>query len=393
LNNCGVAARALGDWEAARGWFEQAVAADPGQAAARHSLASMLARLGDADAARREREAALRQNCIFVQAAPAARAAVLIPSLSDVGNVPLEHILPERSFTRIWWFIAHAADPPGSDLPAYDVVFNGIGDPDTAGAADVKLRAFLAARPGMRVLNHPDRVALTRRDRLEQTLAGIPGLAVPRTCRIAGPLGGADLMRAAQAAGLAPPLLLRPAGAHGGTGVVRLESWDDIESTSLAGAAAWYVSQYVSCRGADRFFRKFRMVFVAGKPFAYHLAISPAWMVHYFSADMETHDWKLAEEAAFLADPVAVLGADAHAALEAAGARLDLDFCGVDFALLPDGRVLVFEANATMLIHPETDGGALGFKNPAVRGIIEAVGTSVEGAIPVPCSKSVLISN
>jgi hypothetical protein len=95
--------------------------------------------------------------------------------------------------------------------------------------------------------------------------------------------------------------------------------------------------------------------------------------VHYFSSDMEAHDWKLAEEAGFLDDPEAALGARAWAALCQAGRRIDLDYCGMDFTVRPDGTVLVFEANATMLVHPERPGTKLAFKNGAVQRIIEAV--------------------
>jgi hypothetical protein len=384
LNNCGVAARALGDLAGARNWFGRAVAADAGLAAARHNFAAVLARLGDEAGARREREVALRQTCVFVQRASQPKQGVLIPSLSDAGNVPLEHILPDRDFTRIWWFLAHDSEPVGKKLPPFGVVFNGIGDPDMDevagdGAAGKRLRGFMAARPGMRVLNHPDAVSRTRRDRLEQTLAGIAGAVVPRTCRVAGSAAVAELMRAAAQAGIAPPLLLRPAGAHGGHGVVRVESWDDLDEGALRRSDAWYVSRYCDCRGADGFYRKYRMAIVDRVPLPYHLAISRGWMVHYFSAEMEPHDWKLAEEAAFLADPRAVLGAVAITALGEIGARLDLDFCGVDFAMLPDGRVLVFEANATMLIHLESDAGKLAFKNPSVQKIIYAVRTLVAG--------------
>jgi hypothetical protein len=88
---------------------------------------------------------------------------------------------------------------------------------------------------------------------------------------------------------------------------------------------------------------------------------------------MEAHDWKLAEEAGFLDDPEAALGARAWAALRAAGRRIDLDYCGMDFTLRPDGTVLVFEANATMLVHPERPGTKLAFKNGAVQRITGAV--------------------
>ena len=51
---------------------------------------------------------------------------------------------------------------------------------------------------------------------------------------------------------------------------------------------------------------------------------------------------------------------------------MDLDYAGVDFSMLPDGRVLLFEANATMLVHPEDPDGVLAHKNPAIERIFEA---------------------
>jgi hypothetical protein len=113
-------------------------------------------------------------------------------------------------------------------------------------------------------------------------------------------------------------------------------------------------------------------VFVDRVPLPYHLAISPQWMVHYFSADMLAHPWKLEEERRFLEDPRAALGACATDALVAIGQRLDLDYGGVDYTVLPDGRVLVFEANATMLVHREAVDGVLAHKNGFVERIVDA---------------------
>ncbi|MGH6992600.1 MAG: hypothetical protein ACREEH_04615, partial [Caulobacteraceae bacterium] len=64
-----------------------------------------------------------------------------------------------------------------------------------------------------------------------------------------------------------------------------------------------------------------------------------------------------------------------HSAMEALGdlaRRLDLDFAGADFASLADGRLLLFEANATMLVHPEAPDGPLAHKNPHVERIFAA---------------------
>jgi len=87
---------------------------------------------------------------------------------------------------------------------------------------------------------------------------------------------------------------------------------------------------------------------------------------------MENHAWKLDEERRFLQDPRAALGERAMNAITAIGQRLDLDYGGIDFTLLPDGQVFVFEANATMLTHYERDSGVLAHKNQHVQHIVDA---------------------
>jgi phosphoserine aminotransferase len=63
-----------------------------------------------------------------------------------------------------------------------------------------------------------------------------------------------------------------------------------------------------------------------------------------------------AEDARFLDDMAGVLGERATRALECVQARLGLDYGGIDFALSPAGEVVVFEANATMVVcRPDPD--------------------------------------
>jgi hypothetical protein len=63
---------------------------------------------------------------------------------------------------------------------------------------------------------------------------------------------------------------------------------------------------------------------------------------------MTTVPWKIDEERRFLEDTSDALGERAARAIAAVGRRLDLDYAGIDFTVLQDGRVPVFEANATM---------------------------------------------
>ena len=69
---------------------------------------------------------------------------------------------------------------------------------------------------------------------------------------------------------------------------------------------------------------------------------------------------------------ILAIGAEAWTAVQAIGAAMGLDYAGADFSLLPDGRVLLFEANATMLVHPEAADGKLAHKNPAIERIFAA---------------------
>ena len=174
------------------------------------------------------------------------------------------------------------------------------------------------------------------------------------------------------AAGLNNPLLVRPAASHGGLGLTLCETFEAAFDALQALGGAAYVTAFRDSRDADGCWRKYRVVFVDREPLPYHLAISDAWMVHYRSAAMEGAPAKLAEEARFLLDPETALGAPAWSALREIGRRLDLDYAGIDFTLGPDGRLLVFEANATMLVHRERRDGPLAHKNAAVQAIAEA---------------------
>jgi glutathione synthase/RimK-type ligase-like ATP-grasp enzyme len=61
------------------------------------------------------------------------------------------------------------------------------------------------------------------------------------------------------------------------------------------------------------------------------------------------------------------------AALEALTHRLGLDYAGVDFALAPDGTVLVFEANAAMTIHPPPPDSIWDYRREAAAAVQSAV--------------------
>jgi hypothetical protein len=87
---------------------------------------------------------------------------------------------------------------------------------------------------------------------------------------------------------------------------------------------------------------------------------------------MLENDQHRQEELSFLADPLQHLGADIHAALLEIGRRVDLDYFGLDFGIDQDGKLLMFECNATMLIDlPQSH--LLAYRQPFVKKIRDAM--------------------
>ncbi|HXZ07549.1 MAG TPA: hypothetical protein VEI25_05790 [Paraburkholderia sp.] len=365
-----------GDYEAAARWYRLVLTLDANVAVAWQNLAAIHAHEGRAEEAAVYRERAYRIQRVFIEAAPGqARRVLILCAARSTGNVPFEALLPGRTNCRIKYAIDYAADEEDAQLPPFDLVFNAIGDPDIAAPLEARLARFEAqcARP---LLNPPAVVARTHRHRLAGLLDGLVDLETAPCVRGDGP----PASREALAALLDPhavtfPLLARPAATHGGEGLDRCDTVEDLEQWLATHEGAYYLTAIRDYASADGYYRKYRMIFVDGVPYPYHLAISPHWMVHYFSADMERHAWKLDEERRFLQDPRAALGERAMNAVAAIGRRLGLDYGGIDFTLLPDGRVLVFEANATMLAHYERGSGVVAHKNPFVQRIVDAFET------------------
>jgi glutathione synthase/RimK-type ligase-like ATP-grasp enzyme/tetratricopeptide (TPR) repeat protein len=338
---------------------------------ARQTLAAIAEAAGDGEGAARHLDAAYERRSLFVQPAQGSPFTTLVLATRETGNVPYQWLLPAGRYARLVWYMEHARLEQAEAMPPYAVVLNAIGEPDVAPASRGVVDAFLATC-GLPVLNRPDQVAATARDRLPDTLAGIAGVVAPRTVRLtAARLAEAGVAGAVAAAGMAAPVLIRPIASHGGVGLALAA-----DAAALAGIAApageAYATAFVDYRSADGFYRKYRAIFVGGAAFPYHLAISAHWMVHHQSADMAGDPARKAEEMAWLADPAGAVGEGAWAAVAAIGQRLGLDYAGLDFSVLADGRVLVFEANATMLTHLEPSDGPFAAKNPYVAEIIAA---------------------
>lgn len=355
-------------------WYGHTLTVHPQLAIAHQNLAALLAAEGDPTRADWHRDQAYHLQRVYVEPALGTelRRLLILNTGKGTGNVPLETLLSYASTTRIKYAIDYATEVEDTQLPPYDLVLNAIGDPDIAQPLAERITHFTrhSSRP---VLNTPEAIARTHRHCTPQWLASVPDALVPPCIRLDTLPANADaLERQLAEAGIDYPLMMRPIASHGGDQLALYPSLETLWPALNDLGAPCYLTAFHDFRSADGSCRKYRIVYVDRQPYPYHLAISPHWVVHYFSAGMLDAPWKLEEERRFLTDPRAAIGARAMDAVTEIGRRLDLDYGGIDFTVLPDSRVLVFEANATMLVHREKPNGPLAHKNPFVDRIADA---------------------
>ncbi len=294
--------------------------------------------------------------------------AVLLLVAARGGNLPTQLWLDERRFavTAIYPDFYDPAQP----LPPHTLVMNAIGDADFCAVALARAEALLRATPAP-VINRPERVGVTGRVENARRLGAIAGVIAPRTeARRASELVADGTLRF--------PLLLRRPGFHTGQHFLRIEARAALPAAlAELGAEDLLAIEYLDARGADGMARKYRVMCIGGALYPLHLAVARDWKIHYFSAANAASAAYRAEEQRFLEDMPAVLGTRAMQALGEIFATLALDYAGIDFGLAADGSVLLFEANATMVVFPPPPDAVWDYRRPAITAVLEAAASLV----------------
>lgn len=293
---------------------------------------------------------------------------VLLLLAAHGGNM-VTHPFFDNRVVRLYTLVAEGYQS-WLELPPHDVVFNGIGDVDRS-AAPLRVAMEIVERSGAPVINDPAAVLATSRSGVTKRLGRIPGVIAPRTDALPrGAVTAEELL----ARGFTFPLLLRSPGHHTGNHFAWVETPDDLAAVrdALPGQELLVIA-YVDGRGPDGMYRKYRVLFIGGKLYPLHLAISPNWKVHYFSADMAERPDHRAEEAAFLADMPATLGVPGLAALERIAETLGLDYGGIDFGRDAAGNILLYESNATMAVFPPPPDEHFAYRRAPIERVVAAM--------------------
>lgn len=344
-------------------------AADGTDAAALFDLAMIQQSRGRTAEALERLNAALalrRDFCVVHGSGQGLRLLAFVTAGDFMANTPLDFLL-RGSDAVLWLHYVDADTATLADLPDHDVAFMAIGQANSHGPVLARIRHLLADFPGPVMNNDPALIDSLTRDHVSTMLAEEPAILSPRTHRVAR----RDLAEVAAELGF--PIVARPVGTHAGDGLERM--------ADLAELSAWldaqpapdlYVSPFIDYRGPDGLFAKQRVVFIRGKAFASHMALSEHWIVHYLSAGMVESVEKRAAEQAWMErfdSDFAIRHAEAFAALHR---HVGLDYFGIDCAELPDGRLLVFELDVAMIVHDMDSAAIFPYKKVAMRKLFDA---------------------
>jgi hypothetical protein len=242
-------------------------------------------------------------------------------------------------------------------LPEHDVVFCAVNESDENVPVLKRLAEILSAWPRP-VLNAPKKIERLTRDGIASLFSNSATICAPPVKRM--PVS--DLLRLSRGEdsidvllpGAAFPILVRPVGSHCGKNLDKVES-----PQALAGYLAghegdgddFFLASFTDFCGSDGLFRKYRVVLIDRAPYFCHMAPSEQWKIHYINVGMAEDAAKRAEEARAMETFDKDFARRHSAAFTELCERIGLDYFGIDCAELPDGRLLLFEAETAMVIH------------------------------------------
>jgi len=362
---------AIGD---AKGLYLSALAIDPALVYAHQGLAVALDKLGDWAQAEKHRELGYKNHSLVTRpyrgTGVPLRVLLLVSALG--GNIPTNVILDDRLFA-VTALYADYFDP-NSPLPEHDVVFNAIGDSDLCGRALTNAE-IIAGRCVWPLVNPPRLIGSTGRLAIAARLSALPDVVAPRMRLYARKcLEAPNASSVLERDGFCFPLLARSPGFHTGQNFIRVEHGGGLRDAvaQLAGSTLLAI-EFLDAQGQDGLTRKYRAMFIDGQIYPLHLALSRSWKVHYFTSAMAQDEAFRREEDTFLSNMADAIGARAMRGLRQIQEILGLDYGGADFAIARDGRLLLFEANATMAMVPPPADTCWDYRRaPIARGIESA---------------------
>jgi hypothetical protein len=335
--------------------------------------------LGDKPAGLAIQHEVLRSHQLFRSPCAATKPRLRVLALAaatDMGsNTPIEFLLDDSDVELTTLYVTPEIELRAS-LPDHDIAIVIASDSEDCRDALRKIDRA-ASRWPRPLLNPPRLVSNLDRDKLHRVLDGIAGVEIPATRavtreQLSQPPPPADAFHDI-AADLVFPLIVRPRGSHAGAGLAKLDDHDAIKCyLDARPEPEFFVARFIDYSSDDDLFRKYRIVFIDGWPYACHMAIADRWDIWYLNAGMSVDTTKRIEEEIFM-QTFDIGFARRHAvALTGIADRIGLDYFTVDCAETKSGSLLIFEADNTAIVHDMDPPDVFPYKAPQMRKVFNA---------------------
>ena len=365
-----------GDLAAVWGQLLDRYAADPTDAAALLDMSVILQTTGQRSKGLELQQMALKLRRCYARTHGSGDGLNVLAFVAEgdfMANTPIDFLM-EGSNAVLTLVYIDGQTPDLRDLPEHDVAFIAVGESEANGPVLANLERLLGGwrRPIMN--GAPQRIAALTRDRVAEMFADEASIVAPATVR-----ADRDSLHQLAHGGiglgvLLPnenfPIIVRPYGSHAGEGLEKIDSPAEVR--------AYLEKQSVDYAGPDGFFRKQRIAVIDGRPFPSHWAVSNHWMVHYLNSGMQENEAWRAEEASWMQDFDIDFAIRHAAAFNALYRKFGLDYFVIDCAEMPDGRLLLFEAQVAMIVHAMDATGIFSYKLPAMQNLFSAFQSALE---------------
>ncbi|NRA19291.1 MAG: RimK family alpha-L-glutamate ligase [Oceanospirillaceae bacterium] len=290
-------------------------------------------------------------------------------------NTPLEFIAEGAGFELQILYIADGI-PQAQVIPEHDIAIVALSELDRNAAALHQIEGLLP-RLNCPILNLPAKIKGLARDSISHTLQDIDGIEIPQTFRRSKQtllsLDAQQTLSESLQLAINFPIIIRPVDSHAGINLAKINSHQQLRHyLHSATAANFFIAPFHDYKSSDGQYRKYRIMLIDGKPFIAHMATSDDWMIHYLNAGMLECATKRFSEAQLMGNFEQSFARHHQRALSQLSQAVDLEYFGIDCAETKDGKLLIFEACASLNIHAMDCEQTFPYKKAQMQKIFDA---------------------
>jgi len=290
-------------------------------------------------------------------------------------NTPLEFLAQGAGFSLQMLYVAEDL-PRIQAIPEHDIAIIGVSELDRNSNALALIEEILP-QLNSPILNTPTNIKALTRDKISHTLASCDAIEMPLTLRYTrAQLCSHYLLNTDNDCAtkkLDFPLIIRPVDSHAGNDLEKISNPSQLSSYLKTNSYEhFFVAKFIDYKDSSDQYKKYRVMFIDQKPFIAHMAISDHWMIHYLNAGMLDSAAKRFIEAQVMGSFDNEFAIKHKRAFEQLNQAVGLEYFGIDCAETKEGKLLVFEACASLNIHAMDCEKTFPYKKPQMQKIFDA---------------------